>query len=558
MQVPLPEPTVLDRVVGWVSPSAGLRRLRARAGLLLLQGSGGGGYEAGRSDSTAMKRYRTRTGSAITDIHPDIQTIRDRSRDQARNNPLAGGAISTVVTSAVGTGLDAQPNIDRDVLGLSEEEADAWEAQAERIWRLWADSTECDIEGELNFGQLQALVLRSVLESGDVLRLRRFLWDDSVGAPGRGGLFGTKVQLIEADRISNPDWQYDTTQVAGGVEVDGDGRPVAYWVRTRHPGENLYFRSADRWMRVPVRSPETGQRRAALLFDKRRIGQRRGVPYLAPVIKALLQLDRYTEAELMAAVVSAMFTVFVTTETPETHPLQSAIGGDAEALANEETADAGEINLGNGTIVDLAPGEKVDIANPGRPNDVFDPFVMSILRQVGVALELPFEVLVKHFQSSYSASRGALLEAWKFFKVRRKWTVDALCQPCYEDVIGEAVARGMLDAPGFFDDPVVRRAWLGVQWTGDAMPQIDPLKEVNASEKRVAMGVSTIDREARELNGSNFLENHRQRRKEARMRRDDGLESGSGPALALVEDEGPDDVDMEDDAEDRLLIGAGS
>ncbi len=45
--------------------------------------------------------------------------------------------------------------------------------------------------------------------------------------------------------------------------------------------------------------------------DWERPGQRRGVPVLAPVIEALKQLGRYTDAELVAAVVSGLFTVFV-------------------------------------------------------------------------------------------------------------------------------------------------------------------------------------------------------------------------------------------------------
>ena len=47
------------------------------------------------------------------------------------------------------------------------------------------------------------------------------------------------------------------------------------------------------------------------IMNRERIGQRRGVPFLAQVIEALKQLGRYTDAELVAAVVSGMFTVFI-------------------------------------------------------------------------------------------------------------------------------------------------------------------------------------------------------------------------------------------------------
>ena len=77
-----------------------------------------------------------------------------------------------------------------------------------------------------------------------------------------------------------------------------------------------------------------------------------------------------------------------------------------------------------------------------RPNTAFDGFVLAVLRQVAVGLELPFEVLIKHFTSSYSAARAALLDAWKFYKGRRAWLVWTFCQPVYEMVVSELVAAG--------------------------------------------------------------------------------------------------------------------
>lgn len=132
-------------------------------------------------------------------------------------------------------------------------------------------------------------------------------------------------------------------------------------------------------------------------------------------------------------------------------------------------------------MIGLAPGEKVSSVDPGRPNAAFDPFVMAILRQIGVALEIPFELLVKHFTASYSAARAALLEAWKFFYTQRKWLADNFCQPVYEAWLTEAVLSGRVSAPGFFDDPLVdkeikssrKRFNLRLHRTKEAMRLID-------------------------------------------------------------------------------------
>lgn len=509
----------LDRIISYVSPNVALNRMKARFGIRFLHG-GAGGYDAGTGSSKELERWSPPARSPEADIHPGLDTMRGRTRDMSRNNPIAAGAIDGMVVSSIGGGLTAQPNIDREFLGLTDEKADKWEARLEMLWTAYADSTECDIEGETTFGELQAIAFRSVLESGDVLRLRRFTYDKQSGAPRDGERFATKIQLVEADRITNPQYMPDNNRVAGGVEVDENGRVVAYHVQTTHPGETVYYTGAQKWTRIPTRDPNTGMRVAKLMVSRMRVGQRRGVPLLAPVVRALKQVERYTHSELMAAVISSYFTVFVKSEAAgEESPLGMIQGEDAES-----TTGPGELQLGAGLINDLAPGESIEFANPARPNAQFDPFVMSILRQIGMAIGVPYEVLIKHFSASYSASRGAILEAYKTYQMRRQWLVRNFCAPAYADFVDECVARGMIEAPEYFTDPMVRDAYLRCAWSGAAVPQIDPLKEANAAKVRIDTGVSTIDREARETNGSSFLANHDQRAKEARMRREAGLD----------------------------------
>ena len=97
----------------------------------------------------------------------------------------------------------------------------------------------------------------------------------------------------------------------------------------------------------------------------------------------------------------------------------------------------------------MEPGEGVTFNNPTHPNTVFDTFVRAMCEQVGAALEIPADLLVMSFNSSYSASRAALLEAWKAFRMRREWLMRDFCRPTYELWLTEAVARGRIIAPGF-------------------------------------------------------------------------------------------------------------
>lgn len=493
----------------------------------------------GAGDRRSLRQWSPSAGSANADTLPDLDVLRARSRDLVRNNPLAGGAVNTNCSNVIGTGLTLHPQIDRHLLGLTEEEADAWEELAKRYFRAWAESDQCDVTRTQTFAGLQDLAFRAMLESGDVLAVRRFV-------ERRGDVFGTKVQLIEGDRISNPELLLDTPRLAGGVEIDGNGVPIGYHVLNQHPGDVFWFSTlARRWTRIPAFGQHSQDRLAVLLYRRNRPGQLRGVPYLAPVIDALKQIGRYTEAELTAAVVASFLTVFIKTEA------EGSVAGLAPLDGNDPNPPAAsELKLGPGVIGELAPGEEVQTVDPKRPNDAFDGFFQAVVRQIGVGLEMPFEVLIKHFQSSYSAARAALLELWRTTRVRRQLVATSFCQPCYEWVMAEAIARGRIEAPGFDEDPLLRRAWLRARWVGPGMGHIDPNREAQGAAKLIEIGVSTIEEQTAQITGGDYEENHEQRAKEMRLRRAAGLETATpAPGAAPTPPVDEDDPDAADRAE---------
>lgn len=67
-----------------------------------------------------------------------------------------------------------------------------------------------------------------------------------------------------------------------------------------------YANERMEWQRVEAYGEKTGRKNVLHLMCRERIDQRRGVPFLAPVIEALKQLGRYTDAELIAAVISGL------------------------------------------------------------------------------------------------------------------------------------------------------------------------------------------------------------------------------------------------------------
>lgn len=517
----------IDRAIRYFSPGIAERRFKSRAFMAL-----SGAYLGARSDRRQTMLWSTSQGDADADLAPDLRELRKRSRDLVRNAPLAGGAINTVVTNVVGTGLKLQSRIDREVLNMTEEEADAWEANTEREFSLWADSQDCDLSRTLIFAEHQALAFRQALENGDHFVLLPRL-------PRAGVPYDLRLQQIEADRICNADGAADSTALVMGVEKDSGGAPIAYHIADQHPGARITNQKRT-WQKVPAFGARTQLRNVIHLYQMLRAGQTRGVPYLSPVVESLKQIDKYTEAELMAAVVSSMLTVFVKTESGDID-LQMSPTEETGAVSTDE-----DIKLASGAIVGLAPGESIETVNPLRPNAGFDPFVMAILRQIGVALELPFEILVKHFTSSYSAARAALLEAWRFFNCRRQWLAHKFCQPVYEVWLYEAVSSGRIAAPGFFSDPIIRKAYAGSEWIGPARGMIDETKEVRAAQDRVDMRISTLQEETAQLTGGDWLAKFPQMVKEQKMLRAAGLLFEQPTGQRPYADRQPDQNDQEE------------
>lgn len=495
------------------------------------------GYsEAGASITRrALKGFIPDSGAPNEDINRNNATLRQRARMLYMASPVATSAINTNRTKVVGTGLTLKPTVDREFLGLSPEAAKQWQHKAEAEFKLWSSKKQnCDALGLNNFESLQQLALKSWLMSGDVFALIKRYPATPLNP------YTIRLHLIEADRISTPtDFGGGYTiggftdgrvpdghpgaghRVFDGVEVDDNGRVVAYYISNNYPRQ--ITSEPQKWQRIEAYGSRTGLPNILHIMDSERPDQYRGVPYLAQVIEPLLQLRRYTESELMAALVQSFFTAWIETETDQSGtPFNEVGAGDIAGVptGNPSDIDAGgmsgtgnlsndpnEYEMGPGTVTHLAPGEKVNFGNPNIPTAGFETFVKSICRLVGAALELPYDVLIKEFDSSYSASRGALLEAWEAFKMRRSWLVNNFCQPVYELFLAEAVALGRVNAQGFFTDPLLREAWCGARWVGPVQGSLDPKKEAEAALMLTGHAIKTHDQVTREMSGGDWEEN---------------------------------------------------
>lgn len=503
-----PKLNIIDRAIGFFSPGSAVNRFKARA-VLALSGS----YTGGSLSRPALKNWNPYSGDANADTIYDLPTLRTRSRDLSRNAPIGGAAINTVVSNVIGTGLSMKLNPDTKYLRMSDEQADEWKREVEAEWLLWCNSTNCDSSRVMNFYGVQSLALRSMLESGDVVAL-------TPAIKKKNFPYSLAIQLIEADRLSNEGRKADTQTMVAGVKIDQDGAAVSYSISKQHPGS--LKKNLMEWVNVDAYG-KNGRKNVLHLFDKRRPGQVRGVPYLAPVIEHLKQLSRYSEAELQAAVISAAFAVFIKMDPEAFQSLFEGESSDRYLKSAQSWNGEVSMDMESSKVVNLLPGEEPVSPDLGRPNVNFDPFFLSMIKQVGATLEIPFEVLIKHFSSSYSASRAAMLDFWRIVRIRRDFMATNFCEPIKDLWFEEAVAIGRVKAPGFFSDIRIRQAYTRCTWVGDSPGSIDPEKEVNAAQKRIDLGISTREKESIAYDGGDWEANHKQLAKEQSMRKEDDL-----------------------------------
>lgn len=473
------------------------------------------GYsEAGASRrKKSLKGFTARSGSPREDIDWNNYTLRQRGRMLSMSTPIAKSAITTNRTNVIGMGLQLKSKIDHEALGMTPEKAADWQRKTEKEFALWADNKRaCDATGVNDFYSMQQLAFSSWLTSGDVFVVIK-QYETTPLMP-----YGLRLHIVEADRVRTP---YKTghfitdgrakngNKIFDGVEVNSDGAIVAYYVHNTYPGE--VGAEPEDFVRVEAYGELTGLPNILQVMDSERPEQYRGVTYLAPVIEPLLQLRRYTDAELTAANIESCFAAFIkTTAGTADNPFNEVGWGDVDGVPSgtpEVSRDPNEYELGPGTVNIMEPGEDVVFADPKRPAGGFDNFVSAVATQVGAALEIPKDLLMKAFNASYSASRAALLEAWKAFQMRRKWFTSDFCRPVYEIWLSEAVARGRILAPGFFTNASIRKAYLGSEWIGPSQGMLDPTKEIEAEVLAIAHGFSTHEQSTIKLNGGQWQDN---------------------------------------------------
>ncbi len=447
-------------------------------------------YDGASTTANDVRSWVPSKRSADAEILPSLDMLVSRSRDSDRNNPIAKGARQTIVDNVVGTGPRLLSEPDYAALGKSPEWALEWGEAFERRFHAWWWSTAAHAADTQTGDQLAQQAQAAQIMNGDAIALPLWL-------PDRGDGYATKLQMVEADRLTNPDGRPDAQYLRGGVELDAYGMPVAYHIRKTHPGDFLVSgidAGYGQWERISRRT-KFGRLRVIHFFDQERSAQTRGKPLLTTVLPLLKQVDRSVRAEIDAAVANAMTAAVITTPL-EREDIIELFSKDAVGYlkAREEHA----VRLQPGSLMSLFPGDDLKSFTPTRPNPQLAAFIRNILMIAACGLDMPYELLVKDWsQTTYTSGRMALLEAWRSFNRRRDLLGTMFLDPIKALFLEEQVYAGNIEASGW-EDPVRRCAYLRGQWIFPGRGWVDQVKEATGAQIRLTAGLTTFAKECAE------------------------------------------------------------
>jgi lambda family phage portal protein len=507
---------------------APLRQERAS----MLAGGGRTPYDAADISSDHMAEWRPFLWSPDTELNIYRDRIVSRVRDLVRNDGWASGAVTRVLDNAIGANFRPISKPDYRALraytgnpAFDATWAEEYGRACDAYYRLWAedDGRYCDAMRKSTMAQLLRLGFRHKIVDGDALG--QVMWLPERVAPGRAR-YATAIQLIDPDRLSNPQMRFDITNVRGGVEIDELGAAVAYYIRQAHAADWYDAKKAVTWDRI---ERETTWGRPIIVHDydmDRATQHRGGVGILGPVVNRLKALIKYDSAELDAAIINAIFAAFI--ESPNDPQLVEEALGDSLPQYQQLRSDyhsQKKLSLGGARMPILFPGEKIGMVNAARPTSNFADFEKAVLRNFASATGLSAQQVSNDWSDvNYSSARGALLEAWKTLDRRRIEYGVGFAGRLRGAWLEESHEVDDLplpnNAPAFME---CRAAYMRATWLGPGRGWIDPVAEREGSVLGMEAGLSTLEMECADQD-LDWEENLDQRARELAAFKARGLE----------------------------------
>ena len=441
-------------------------------------------------------------GKALEVWDKQHNEIRSLSRKAFTQSPAAQSLIGRFVDMVYGARLELQASPLWSIIPKAPtklEEKQKIIKNIETRYILWAKTKKSDYNEDKNHYQRSRQNFEKLMLDGEYFTILRYSQSRK-----RNPL---SIQYVAPENIMRVSSQIQTGNTeSDGIEYNSKGVAVAYHVYSPITGKSI---------RVAKYSIKTG--RTFVIHNK--IGNgRRGISILAGIITEITKLADFQALEIQAAVINAMFAVWI----------ETGIGGENKPITTEKslgqrnttpeiasrvnTSDV-QANLnsmqfskGGNIVQGMGEGQKLHSFDTKRPNANFEQFYKTTIRSLLSAKGMPYDVAMYDPEASYSAIRSNLLLFWnRVMTLRFDHSTD------YEDVIYRMWLYGEIEnnniAVNGWENDTIQDAFSNATWTGPSRPDIDPYKSAKANEIEVNNSWKTNSIISAERGGGDFDEN---------------------------------------------------
>jgi lambda family phage portal protein len=438
----------------------------------------------------------------------DNRRLQRLSRIALFESPIGASLVGRLSEVVVGSGLSLRPQPLWDLISGAPTdlaERDAWCRNVEQRYRLWSKSYRPEYNTRRNLYQLSRACFDYLLQDGEYFVLFRYA--------ATGAVNPLTIQIIPPENIQGGSTNTPGNEVVNGIEYDQYGEAIAYFVLDDKTGQTT---------RVSRFGPKSGRVMMLHNYLTTNEKQRRGVPYLANVIEEICKAGQYESLEIQAAIVNALFAVWVKPpadmdgEATITAGAPKRTGSQSTAVESETGTDAEEYVQNarkldftqGGTIVDALPaGHELQSFDSKRPNVNFGSFLSEVKKNIAASRGMPLAAMDMVFNNSYSGARGELLLFWNTverFRLNHGWDFE---DDVYQMWFMGEVYRGNIVAPGVASSKDLLLAYTNAIWIGNQRPDIDPLKSVTANVMEQKYGYKTGAEITAERTGGDYAAN---------------------------------------------------
>ena len=362
------------------------------------------------------------------DLEAALSTLRARSRDWFMNTDMGERYGTLVADNIVGS---EPPRLQvRATLIDGKTMDEAANTAVEQAWAEWCRRGNCEVTGQLSFGEVLRNIAEGTAREGEYLARR--LRDKRL-------VHGYALQLLDVDRIDTSmnfaPAMRGANAVRLGIEIDTLGRKVAVWLYDMHPGDSgAGLAPKGTSGRVLAENLLHG-------FVLKRPEQARGYPWAAAVLKRANILDQYEQYAVIAAKIGAAKMGFYTVDKDMVE------GG----LSLEDLRDAtGNLvqDVEAGMLEALPPGVDFQSFNPDYPHQNFGSFVDQCQRGLAAGLNVAHHNLSGNMAGvNYSSARIAELSERRHWRALQKWLISSFVRPVFEDWLKMALLTQSIRLP---------------------------------------------------------------------------------------------------------------